>query len=721
MKYISSLFFAFLALNLAFCAAFSEPLVKNHDLELKFDLAEHSLNAADEITIAPQNRCFRFLLNQDFQVIKIIVQGKKAKFQKIEEFDWNLFADEFESDDSSFFKRAAMYELKLKKKYLKLDSLKITVSYNGILYDTVSVASFSRAHIADQTIGLIGEEGIYLSAESIYYPFVNDEMTIFSVTSYTPEGYLTVTDGKLAGLMTRDGQVVTRWEGEQPTDGIYFSGGKWNLTRDEYNGVEILGFFFPEDEELAVKYVAATARYLKLYEGLIGKYPYSKFAVVENFFPTGYGMPSWTLLGREVLRLPWIIHSSFGHEICHNYWGNGVFVDYKKGNWCEGLTVYCADYLYKERKSAFDAREYRRIINQDYTAYVHEGNDYPLTEFRERRETYTRAIGYGKAMMVVHMLKMLAGEEKFWKALQDFFDTNLFKKASWEDIRTAFEKQTGEDLNWYFQQWVYRKGAPYLKLSEVELEQLDQGYEIHLKLAQEGEVFGLKVPITVYYENAEATHWFEFNSSLEPVNIECGEKPSAVAVDPDFNVFRKLDRAEYPASLSEVLGAEKQVIVLPSSAEEDKTDAYREMAETLNRSGMASIIIDTLVKYEDLSQNSYFILGGRGENSMYETLESNGLNWSKWILFIGKSGNFMLKGKSFGGADCSYMITARNPLTIDESIAAFSANSVDEIKRSGRKLIHYGKYSYLAFESGKNKLKGNWEVMDSPLRYDFNR
>ncbi len=81
----------------------------------------------------------------------------------------------------------------------------------------------------------------------------------------------------------------------------------------------------------------------------------------------------------------------------------------------------------------------------------------------------------------------------------------------------------------------------------------------------------------------------------------------------------------------------------------------------------------------------------------------------------------MLKGKSFGGADCSYMITARNPLTIDESIAAFSANSVDEIKRSGRKLIHYGKYSYLAFESGKNKLKGNWEVMDSPLRYDFNR
>ncbi|NQS97795.1 MAG: hypothetical protein HQ591_05020 [candidate division Zixibacteria bacterium] len=721
MKYFFTFFLAFLAINLAFCAASSEPLVKNHDLELKFDLVEHSLNAVDEITIFPKERYFRFLLNQDFQVTKITVQGKKTKFKKTDEFDWNLFADEFESDDSSFFKRAVMYELRLKKKYLKSDSLKITVHYQGLLYDTVSVASFSRAQIADQTIGLIGEEGIYLSAESIYYPFVNDEMTIFSVTSYTPEGYLTVTDGRLAGLITQDGQVITRWEGEQPTDGIYFSGGKWNLTKDEYNGVEIYGFFFPEDEELAVKYVAATARYLKLYEGLIGKYPYSKFAVVENFFPTGYGMPSWTLLGREVLKLPWIIHSSFGHEICHNYWGNGVFVDYKKGNWCEGLTVYCADYLYKERKSAFDAREYRRIVNQDYTAYVNEGNDYPLTEFRERRETYTRAIGYGKAMMVVHMLKMLAGEENFWRALQDFFDTNLFKKASWEDIRTAFEKQTVEDLNWYFQQWVYRKGAPCLKLSDVKLEQHEGDYAIHLKVAQGEDVFRLKVPITVYYENAEATHWFEFNSSLEPVTIECGEKPSAVAVDPDFDVFRKLDRAEYPASLSEVLGAEKQVIILPSSAEEGKTQAYREMAETLNRSGAATILIDSVVKFEDLSQNSYFILGGPEENSLYETLESNGLNWSKWILFIGKNGNFMLKGQSFGGADCSYMITARNPLNVDESIAAFSANSVEEIKRTGRKLIHYGKYSYLAFESGNNKLKGSWEVMDSPLRCDFNR
>ena len=85
-----------------------------------------------------------------------------------------------------------------------------------------------------------------------------------------------------------------------------------------------------------------------MYNELLGDYPFEKFAVVDNFFASGYGMPSYTLLGSQVLRLPFIIYTSLGHEVCHNYWGNSVYVDYGSGNWCEGLTTYCADYLYKD-------------------------------------------------------------------------------------------------------------------------------------------------------------------------------------------------------------------------------------------------------------------------------------------------------------------------------------------------------------------------------------
>ena len=66
-----------------------------------------------------------------------------------------------------------------------------------------------------------------------------------------------------------------------------------------------------------------------MYNKLIGPYPYSKFFGRE-FLGDQHGMPSFTLLGPKVVRFPFILHSSYPHEILHNYWGNGVFVDYSK-------------------------------------------------------------------------------------------------------------------------------------------------------------------------------------------------------------------------------------------------------------------------------------------------------------------------------------------------------------------------------------------------------
>ncbi|HDY66683.1 MAG TPA: hypothetical protein ENH85_02705 [Candidatus Scalindua sp.] len=51
-------------------------------------------------------------------------------------------------------------------------------------------------------------------------------------------------------------------------------------------------------------------------------------------------MLPYTLLGRTVIKMPFIVYTFLGHEIAHNWWGNSVFVDQEKGNWCEGLTTY---------------------------------------------------------------------------------------------------------------------------------------------------------------------------------------------------------------------------------------------------------------------------------------------------------------------------------------------------------------------------------------------
>ena len=198
-----------------------------------------------------------------------------------------------------------------------------------------------------------------------------------------------------------------------------------------------------------------------MYRRLLGPYPYSKFALVENFWETGYGMPSFTLLGEQVIRFPFILHSSYPHELLHNWWGNGVFVDFAGGNWCEGLTAYLADHLIAEQRG--QGADHRRAILQRVTDYVTPENDFPAARFRNRNNAVTEAIGYGKTAMVWNMLREKIGDAQFIKALQGFYRDNRFRVASYDDIRKSFEVVSDLDLRPFFDQWIKEVGTPDLR------------------------------------------------------------------------------------------------------------------------------------------------------------------------------------------------------------------------------------------------------------------
>ena len=84
-------------------------------------------------------------------------------------------------------------------------------------------------------------------------------------------------------------------------------------------------------------------------------------------------------------------------------------MDYETGNWCEGLTAYMADHLIQEQRGR--GEEYRRDTLQKYRSYVRDGRDFPLTEFRSRHSAATEAVGYGKTLMVFHMLRQRLGDD----------------------------------------------------------------------------------------------------------------------------------------------------------------------------------------------------------------------------------------------------------------------------------------------------------------------
>ena len=94
-------------------------------------------------------------------------------------------------------------------------------------------------------------------------------------------------------------------------------------------------------------------------------------------------MPSFTLLGEQIIRFPFILESSYPHEILHNWWGNSVYPDYATGNWSEGLTAYLADHLFRAINGT--GHEYRKEMLARYKNYVSEASDFsPVQVYIEK-------------------------------------------------------------------------------------------------------------------------------------------------------------------------------------------------------------------------------------------------------------------------------------------------------------------------------------------------
>ncbi len=351
------------------------------------------------------------------------------------------------------------------------------LSYEGEIHHPVTDQGEEYARSFRVSPGLIGPEGVLLGGSSHWWPQIGGfPMLGFEMTVSLPEGWRSVSQGQRTERSEQNGRVQETWQEASPQEEIYLVAARFTEYRRAGGGVEAVVFLREPDEALARRYLEVTRRTLQMYDRLIGPYPYTKFALVENFWETGYGMPSFTLLGPRVIRLPFIPYTSYPHEILHNWWGNGVYVDFDSGNWSEGLTSYRACHLVKEQRG--EGAEYRRAALQKYLSYVGRAEDFPLSAFRGRHGETSQAVGYNKALMFFHMLRRRLGDAAFLEGLRLFEARHRFKRAGFADLRAAFESVSGLELESEFEQWVSRVGAPALEVTDVRVERNAEGYRL---------------------------------------------------------------------------------------------------------------------------------------------------------------------------------------------------------------------------------------------------
>jgi hypothetical protein len=553
--------------------------------------------------------------------------------------------------------------------------------------------------------GTISALGTFILSGAGWYPQVVDSRESFSLHVEGPADTVAVTAGRMLRIDRQGKRTVSHLRIDNPLEGLSLSAGPYVIEQQTDNGMTAATYLFPKSQGLAPRYLEASLRYLKRYNELFGAYPFDRFAVVENFFPTGYGFPAYTLMGGMVLRLPFIPETSLPHEIVHNWWGNGVRVDFASGNWCEGLASYTADYLNKELLSPAAAVDYRRQTLRNYASLVSPATDFPLSRFQSRTDPASKAVGYDKSAMFFHMLRREVGDAAFWATLRDVYRIYLFKHASWTDLRLIFEKRAGRSLEGFFRQWIERPGAPQLRLEGVRYESVGQGYRTIGSLVQEKPYFEVTLTLALDTEGGPIRQTIHLSGQQSKFEIPSDTRPRALTVDPDVQLFRKLAPAEIPPTVNTLKGSTSIVLVIATRMGR----AGRSIALKFSRAmGIEPIrtVDEAAFSPSDAAENDLLFIG-LPENPASAQLFSRDLALAP--------NSFELAEQRFDGPSHVLFFVARHPDHSKYVVSLLHPLSPDAAGQASVKIPHYGRYSYLAFSDGRNLAKGTWEVNASPL------
>ncbi len=656
-----------------------------HHLQVELFPEKQTLQAVDQITIekSPGDR-LDFKLSRRAEQIEVTVNRKFRKF-------------DFENGRLQVGLTAGEINQKIQ----------INIRYTAIFDDPAPIRPLNADNPGYGVSATISERGSFLLAGSGWYPQWVAGHSSYTLKVIAPEGMLAVTAGQSKGHKTRNGKTESTWLISDPVRGLSLSVGAYILREKKVGSITAATYFFPETDHLAESYLTATAHYLAFYQDLFGPYPFQKFAVVENFFPTGFGFPSYTLIGGTVLRLPFIVRTSLGHEIAHCWWGNGVLVDYEGGNWSEALTTYVADYHHTAMKSEEDARGYRLQILRNYATLVKPARDFALKQFQSRYDPITKTIGYDKGAMVFHMLRRQVGDQAFWGALGDLYRDRLFKATSWTDIQKAFEARGRQSLKNFFDQWVFHKGAPRFYLDAVQTRRTGGIWQIEGRIVQESPPFSFDLDLLLESQGQTDSRTIRVSDRETPFQVTSESKPLRLVADPGSQIMRRLFPIEIPPAINAIKSASSVLALLAADLEPQVKSAARTLILSLGLKNYA-FAEENQIRREQLLGKDILMIGYPQDKALFRRLPDQ-------IAIDPKS--FILNEKTYQQSSDVFFGVFAHPFSEDRIVALFFPLSSHQAENVARKITHYGKYSYLAFENGQNRAKGFWPVEQSPLEY----
>ncbi len=392
------------------------------------------------------------------------------------------------SEISSYTYKDDQLKIKFKNKLQNTDTIQLYVKYLAMPY--AEAAGGSAAITEDRGLYFINtDQGIpgkpvqiwtqgETESNSHWLPTIDKPNTRFTtqIELTVPDTMVTLSNGYLAkSLKEKDAQRTDIWKMDLPIQdyAIMFAIGKFSVIKEHWKDKEVNYYVEPAYAPYASKMFNHTPEMIEYFSNVTGVlYPWNKYSqvVVRDYVSGAMENTSATLLGefvnqnfREIadkgnedVVSHELFHQWFGDYVTCESWSNLTlnesFANYGEQLW----RGYKYGKTYAEKLAADDLQQY-------LSAATYSDPNLVRFYYSDREKMFDRTT-YQKGGAILHYLHSLMGDTAFSKSMQVYLTKNALHSAEATQWRLAIEEVTGQDWNWFFNEWYYHGGHPALDL-----------------------------------------------------------------------------------------------------------------------------------------------------------------------------------------------------------------------------------------------------------------
>ncbi len=346
------------------------------------------------------------------------------------------------------------------------DTVRFSIDYDGSVNNGEGLTFIAeRPHVPRQ-IWSQGEDQF----NHFWFPtydFPNDKMT-WELEASVPLEYSVISNGRVVSDTRQGTSHTVRWSQEQPSATYLVSLIVSPLAKihDTWRNTPVDYYVYHADSALAPRLFKLTPDMIEVYSKLTGvPYPWPKYAQtgVADFFGGMENVSATTLVdwlpdARAYQDRPWYEYILIPHELAHQWFGDYVTTANWANVWLnEGFAEYMPGQYWRLHVGEKLADEYYADEYRQYMG-IEARRPMPLASLESNNV-------YPKGALVLEMLREYLGDDRFWAGVKQYLTSHALGTATSDDLRQAFLTATGENLNWFFDEWVYGTGHPSFTVS----------------------------------------------------------------------------------------------------------------------------------------------------------------------------------------------------------------------------------------------------------------